>query len=72
MTTTRDTNRQRGQQINAGCVSALQGNCSYQIRRKTAMPEATFSFFSFIFTSYHECNPIPLLRSYKRGDRGHI
>jgi hypothetical protein len=50
MATARSTSRQRGQKINACCISTLQENCSHQIRRTTT-PEATFLFFSFIFTS---------------------
>jgi hypothetical protein len=46
-------------------------NYSHGIRRKTATPKAiffVFLFHPFPFPSlYHECNPRPLLRSYKRG-----
>jgi hypothetical protein len=32
-----------------------------------------FSLLFFLFLPlYHECNPSPPLRSYKRGGRGHI
>jgi hypothetical protein len=76
MATARSTSRQRGQKINAQYVSTLQGNYSHRIRRKMATPEATFFYLSpsfFLFLPlYHECNPSPPLRSYKRGGRGHI
>jgi hypothetical protein len=49
MATVRSTSRWRGQKSNTCCISVLQENYSHQIRRKTAMPEATFWFFSFIF-----------------------
>jgi hypothetical protein len=31
----------------------------------------SFSFIFPVFTAYRKCNPIPPLRSYKRGDRDH-
>jgi hypothetical protein len=49
MATTRSTRRWRGQKSNVCGISALQENCSHRRRRKTAMPEATFWVFSFIF-----------------------
>jgi hypothetical protein len=75
MATTCYTSRWRGQKINVHCISALQGNCSHRIRRKTAAPETTFFVFLFhlfpILSFFHECNPSPLLGNYKRGGRGH-
>jgi hypothetical protein len=49
MAIARNTSRWRGQKINACCISALQENCSHWIRRKTAIPEATFFVFLFHF-----------------------
>jgi hypothetical protein len=43
----------RGQKINACCISALQGNYSHWIRRKTAAPEAIFFIFLFHFSPFH-------------------
>jgi hypothetical protein len=47
-----------------------RGNCSHQIKRKTATPEAIFFVFLFhllpILSFYYECNPSPLLNNYKR------
>jgi hypothetical protein len=52
-----------------------RGNCSHQIKRKTATPEAIFFVFLFhllpISSFYYEGNPSPLLENYKRGGRGH-
>jgi hypothetical protein len=39
--------------INALHDSVLQGNCSHQIRRRTATPKATFSAFLFHFPRFH-------------------
>jgi hypothetical protein len=64
----------RGQKINTLHVSTLQGNYSHWIRRRTAMPEATFFCFFLSFSPflplYHEYNSSPPLRSYKRGGGG--
>jgi hypothetical protein len=53
-----------------------KGNCSHQIRRKTAAPKATFFVFLFylfpISPFYYKYNPSPPLENYKRGGRGHI
>jgi hypothetical protein len=52
-----------------------RGNCSHQIRRRTAAPETTFFIFLFhlfpISSFYHKYNLSPSLRNYKRGGRGH-
>jgi hypothetical protein len=72
MTIAHSTSKWRGQKINAYCISALQENYSHWIRRKMAMPEATFFIFFSFSSLYHECNLSPLLRSYKRGGRGHF
>jgi hypothetical protein len=62
--------------VNAQYVFTLQGNCSHWIRRRTATSEAIFFCFSLSFSPfsplYHERNPNPPLRNYKRGGRGHI
>jgi hypothetical protein len=53
MATTHRTGKQRGQKINALHNSTLQENCSHWIRRRTAMPEATFFAFLFYFPCFH-------------------
>jgi hypothetical protein len=73
----RSTSRRKGQKINACCISALQGRLFPPDKEENGHARGhLFLFFSFIlshFSSlYHECNPSPLLRSYKRGGRGHI
>jgi hypothetical protein len=43
----------KGQKINNVASLRYKGNYSHRIRRKTATPEATFLFFSSIFSPFH-------------------
>jgi hypothetical protein len=47
------TSERRGQKINVPHDSTLQGNYSHRIRRRMAMPEATFLAFLFHFSCFH-------------------